>query len=315
MSVPLPTGEKLGRLAARMGGEVDAAVRERGVCRLVVPAEDAAVDDLIVLTAARRVSEVLASDAPVLCTPELARRIPEGRRWIHGHVMWVVTQLVGEPANAPPGRARSAEIDPEAEVSSSAVVGRGAVVMATAVVGPDCRVGENAVIYGNVRLGARVTVGPLAVIGRPGFGWTHSPEGKLVRVPQLGGVEVGDDVEIGPLCTVDAGTLAPTRLGPGVKLDAHVHVGHNVELGAHTLVAGQAGFAGSAVIGERTLVGGQAGVTDHAEVGAGARIAAHSGVIGDVPAGAVVAGFPAVARVRWLRGMARLLDTTARRKR
>ncbi len=315
MSVPLPQGEKLGHLAARLGGDIDAPLRDRVVSRLVVPEEVAAADDLFVLTAARRVSDVLASAAPVLCTPELGGRIPEGRRWVHPCVMWAVTQIVGEQVSPRPGRARSAEVDPDADVSPSAVVGSGAVVMARAVVGPDCRVGESAVIYGNVRLGARVTVGPLAVVGRPGFGWTQSPEGKLVRVPQLGGVEVGDDVEIGPLCTVDAGTLAPTRLGPGVKLDAHVHVGHNVQLGAHTMVAGQAGFAGSAVIGAHTLVGGQAGVTDHARVGRGARIAAHSGVIGDVPPGAVVAGFPAVARVRWLRGMARLLDTKARRKR
>jgi UDP-3-O-[3-hydroxymyristoyl] glucosamine N-acyltransferase len=315
MSVPLSMGEKLGPLAARLGGELDATLRDRTISRLVVPDEVAVADDLVVLTAARRVAEVLCSDAPVLCTPELADRIPEGRRWAHAHVMWVLTQIVREQADVSPGRARMAAVDPEADVSPSAAVGSGAVVMAKAVVGPDCQLGENSVIYGNVRLGARVTVGPLAVIGRPGFGWTHSPEGTLVRVPQLGGVELGDDVEIGPLCTVDAGTLAPTRLGPGVKLDAHVHVGHNVQLGAHTLVAGQAGFAGSAVIGERTLVGGQAGVTDHARVGPGARIAAHSGVIGDVPAGAVVAGFPAVARVRWLRGMARLLNTKARRKR
>jgi UDP-3-O-[3-hydroxymyristoyl] glucosamine N-acyltransferase len=116
-----------------------------------------------------------------------------------------------------------------------------------------------------------------------------------------------DDVEIGALCTIDAGTLAPTFIRRGVKLDAHVHVGHNGVIGEGTMVAAQAGFAGSVRIARNVLVGGQAGVTDHATVGEGARIAAKSGVIGDVAAGTVVAGFPAVPKGSWLRAWARLL--------
>jgi UDP-3-O-[3-hydroxymyristoyl] glucosamine N-acyltransferase len=131
-------------------------------------------------------------------------------------------------------------------------------------------------------------------------------------VPQLGGVVIEDDVSIGPLCTVDAGTLGPTRVGRAAKLDAHVHVAHNVDVGEGCIVAAQSGFAGSVVLGKGTLVGGQVGIADHVVVGAGARIAAKSGVIGDVPPGAVVAGYPAVPRVRWLRALARLYAFSSR---
>jgi UDP-3-O-[3-hydroxymyristoyl] glucosamine N-acyltransferase len=115
---------------------------------------------------------------------------------------------------------------------------------------------------------------------------------------------IEDDVVIGPLSTVDAGTLAPTRIRRGAKLDAHVHVGHNTEIGEGAIIAAQCGFAGSVKIGRGVLVGGQAGIADHVVVGDGARIAGKSGVIGDVPPGATVAGYPAVPRMRWLRALA-----------
>jgi UDP-3-O-[3-hydroxymyristoyl] glucosamine N-acyltransferase len=127
-------------------------------------------------------------------------------------------------------------------------------------------------------------------------------------------VLIEDDVEIGPLATVDAGTLAPTILRRGTRLDAHVHVGHNASLGPSAMVAAQSGFAGSVEIGADVRVGGQAGVADHVRVGSGAQIAAKSGVIGDVAPGQVVAGYPAVDRRRWLRGMARLLRRENQRK-
>jgi UDP-3-O-[3-hydroxymyristoyl] glucosamine N-acyltransferase len=124
-------------------------------------------------------------------------------------------------------------------------------------------------------------------------------------VPQLGGVVIEDDVYIGALCTVDAGTLGPTIIRRGAKLDAHVHVGHNAEVGEGALLCAQTGLAGSVVIGRGAVLGGQVGVADHCRIGDGAKIAAKSGVIGDVPAGATYAGYPAIERMRWLRGLAR----------
>jgi UDP-3-O-[3-hydroxymyristoyl] glucosamine N-acyltransferase len=133
-------------------------------------------------------------------------------------------------------------------------------------------------------------------------------------MPQLGGVVIGDDVDIGPLCTVDAGTLGPTVIASGARLDAHVHVGHNVEIGQGTLVAAQSGFAGSVKVGAGVRVGGQAGFADHVRVGRGAKVAAKAGVIGDIRENSVVAGYPAIERGRWLRGVAHMLRSSAKRK-
>jgi UDP-3-O-[3-hydroxymyristoyl] glucosamine N-acyltransferase len=183
----------------------------------------------------------------------------------------------------------------------------GAQVFGGAEIGADSVVGSNSVIFGNVRILERVVIGAGSVVGGPGFGHTTGPEGESVRVPQLGGVLIEDDVEIGALCSIDAGTLTPTWLGRGVKLDAQVHVGHNARVGAFCRIAAQVGISGSVEFGEGVWVGGQAGFSERAVVGARARIAAKSGVIGDVPEGATYAGFPAVSKARWLRAMATLL--------
>jgi UDP-3-O-[3-hydroxymyristoyl] glucosamine N-acyltransferase len=126
------------------------------------------------------------------------------------------------------------------------------------------------------------------------------------EIPQLGGVVIEDDVYIGACCTIAAGTIAPTVIRRGVKLDAQVHVGHNCDVGEGTIIAAQSGLAGSVVVGKGVMMGGQVGVADHITIGDGAKIAAKSGVIGDVAAGATFAGYPAVERGRWLRGLAAL---------
>jgi UDP-3-O-[3-hydroxymyristoyl] glucosamine N-acyltransferase len=205
-------------------------------------------------------------------------------------------------------------VDEGAEIGPGVSIGPGAVVMAGSRIGADSVIEPHAVIYRRVRIGARVVVGAGSVIGRPGFGFAVGPDGNVRRIPQLGGVWVEDDVEIGPLSTVDAGTLGPTVLGRGVRLDAHVHVGHNVEMGSGTIVAAQSGFAGSVKVGVGVRMGGQAGIADHVSIGDGAQIAAKAGVIGDIPRGQVVAGYPAVDRVRWLKGVARMLNLGGKRK-
>lgn len=305
--IALPEPRSLRDLAAQHGGRIDPGAEERVITR-IAPIEAAGAGDLAPLTAPRFVGAACTSDAALLVDATLAARVPEGRRWVHEAAAYTLARLLEAIAPAQPARrCPEAHIDPLAEVDPTAHVGPGAVILAGAVVGPHARIEPNAVIYGGSVIGARAVIGAGAVIGRPGFGWTPDVHrGGVVRVPQLGGVRVEEDAEVGPLATVDAGTLGPTVIGQGAKLDAHVHVGHNVSVGAHAMVAAQAGFAGSVRLGAGTLVGGQAGVADHVTIGDGARLAAKAGVIGDVPPGAAVAGYPAVDKGRWLRAMARI---------
>jgi UDP-3-O-[3-hydroxymyristoyl] glucosamine N-acyltransferase len=224
----------------------------------------------------RAAEGALARGAALLVDASLADRVKGDRVWSHAQASWALAAVLDlATTKAPP-----------------------------ATWGEGTRIGPNAVIADGVTIGRNVVVGAGAVIGAPGFGWANGPRGEVRRIPQLGGVVLEDDVEIGPLCTIDAGTLGPTRVRRGAKLDAQVHVGHNVEIGEGSIIAAQCGFAGSVRIGRGVLVGGQAGFADHVIVGDFARVAAKSGVIGDVPAGAVVAGYPAVARGRWLRALA-----------
>ena len=278
--VRLP-GLALEALAARHGGRVARAEVRAAVPERVLPVDRAGPGDLAPLLAKRFAGAARAATARgaiLLADAALAGEAP-GVAWIHEHATWALAEV----------------LDGAVVPDATATMGQGCVVAPTAVLGP------------RVVLGDRVRIGPGVVLGHPGFGWAFGPGGAVRPVPQLGGVVIEDDVVIGPLSTVDAGTLAPTRVRRGAKLDAHVHVGHNADIGEGTLIAAQCGFAGSVKIGRGVLIGGQAGFADHVVVGDGARIAAKSGVIGDVPAGATYAGYPAVPRVRWLRAFARML--------
>ncbi len=192
----------------------------------------------------------------------------------------------------PKGIHPSAVIAPDAKISPDAYVG------ANAFVGEGCSVGDgtviepHAVLLANVRVGKNSLIHSGAVIGADGFGFERTPQG-LVKIPQTGGVNIGDDVEIGACTTIDRGTMSDTVIDSGTKIDNHVQVGHNVHIGKNCIICSMTGIAGSSVLEDDVTISVQAGVTDHVRVGKGTIIAGRTGVTNDIPAGSVVSGFPA----------------------
>ena len=174
----------------------------------------------------------------------------------------------------------------EGEVHPSAVIAGGVEIGAGTVIYP------NVVVYPGVRIGRNCRIHAGSVIGADGFRF-HATKGGLLKVPQVAGVQIGDSVEVGALCTIDRGFLEDTQIGGGSKLDNMVHIGHNCRLGRYVVIAAQTGISGSVTIGDGAILGGQVGVVDHVEIGAGARIGAGSGVHADIPAGETWLGSPA----------------------
>jgi UDP-3-O-[3-hydroxymyristoyl] glucosamine N-acyltransferase len=228
----------------------------------------------------------------------------------------------------------SAQIDPKAHIGPLAAVGPAAVVGAGtiiqgqvtlsdgAVIGQDCLIHSGVRIGWGCRIGDRVTIHHNASIGADGFGYVYDRPGplevfkegrtaavdathrnRLRKIHSLSVVDIGDDVEVGALSAIDRGTLRPTRIGRGTKIDDHVLIGHNVEIGQDCLLCGQVGIAGSVTIGEGAVIGGRVGIADHLTIGSHAIIGAGSGVATDIPDGAYYLGAPAVPRKQALENL------------
>lgn len=204
-----------------------------------------------------------------------------------------------------------ASVGPNCEIHSSVSIGPFVVVKGDAIIGPrvtlfsgvhvgsGCRIGEDCILYPNVvlyrgtRLGERVILHSGTVIGADGFGYVHDGKSQ-VKIPQTGFVEIHDDVEIGANSCVDRGTFGPTVIEKSVKLDNHVHIGHNCRIGENTVVVGQVGLSGSVEVGRDCLFAGHAGVSDHVRIGDEVVVAMKSAVTKDIPSGRMVSGQPAM---------------------
>ncbi|HUK60425.1 MAG TPA: UDP-3-O-(3-hydroxymyristoyl)glucosamine N-acyltransferase [Stellaceae bacterium] len=208
------------------------------------------------------------------------------------------------------GVAASAVVDPSARLGAGTAVEANAVIGANAELGRACVIGANAVIGAGVVLGDEVRVGanaslshcivgnrvriyPGVRIGQDGFGFAPDAA-RPVKVPQLGRVIIGDDVEVGANATIDRGAGPDTVIGAGTMIDNLVQIGHNVQIGRGCVLVAQVGISGSTRLGDYVMLGGQVGLTGHLTIGAGARIAAQSGVMRDVAPKETVMGSPAV---------------------
>jgi UDP-3-O-[3-hydroxymyristoyl] glucosamine N-acyltransferase len=170
-------------------------------------------------------------------------------------------------------------IGPEAEIGAQTRIGAGSVLGARVSIGRDCELYPNVTIYPGARLGDRVIVHAGAVLGSDGFGYVRdAATGRYEQFPQLGRLEIADDVEVGANSTIDRGALDVTRIGRGAKIDNLVHIGHNVQIGEDVVIAAQTGLSGSAVVENKVVMAGQVGIGDHARIAEGAILGAQSGI-------------------------------------
>ena len=219
---------------------------------------------------------------------------------------------------APPTPLFSNDIHQTAVVDLSAIIGKGTKIGAGSYIGPKVTLGDNVIIYPNVTILDDCSIGnntviwsgtvirersiigsdcifhPNATIGADGFGFRPDPEKGLVKIPQIGNVIIGNNVEIGANSCVDRGKFSSTILGDGCKIDNLVQIGHNCKLGRFCIMAGNSGLAGSVTLGDGVIIGGSASIKDHTTIGDGAIVGAGSGVTGDIPPGKVMLGYPAV---------------------
>ena len=206
-----------------------------------------------------------------------------------------VTAHVHPTAYLAPG----VSVGPFAVIGEGTQIGENTAVHAGTVIGRFCKLGRDGVLhprvvlYDDCVLGDRVHVHAGATLGADGFGY-RTQHGRHIKVPQLGWVEIENDVEIGAGSTIDRGTFGPTRVGAGTKIDNLVQIGHNCQIGRHNILCGQVGIAGSCTTGDYTVLAGQVGIADHITLGSQVVVGAKSGVMCDIPSGSTVLGYPAM---------------------
>ena len=170
-------------------------------------------------------------------------------------------------------------IGEDADIGEGSQIGAGCVIGAGVRIGGDCRLYPNVTVYSGTRIGDRVIVHAGAVLGSDGFGYVRDEKtGRYEKFPQIGRLEIENDVEIGANSTVDRGALDITCIGKGTKIDNLVHVGHNCQVGENVVIAAQTGLSGSAVVEKNVIIGGQVGIADHVHIEEGAILGAQSGI-------------------------------------
>jgi len=312
-------------LAAVSGARLmDAAAGSRLVDD-VAPLETAGPGDVTFLDNRKYIDAFVGSRAGAAFVEDsVAARAPAGMALLISSQPYKAFALAAQifypakPVTA--GRAPTALVDPTARVPDDCEIGAYVVIEAEARVGARCQIGPNTVIGAGVEIGdecriaanvtlshcligARVVLHPGVRIGQAGFGFAPDAAGP-VKLPQLGRVIIGDDVDIGANTTVDRGSGHDTVIGPGTMIDNLVQIGHNVVLGKGCILAGQVGISGSTRLGNFVMAGGQAGFAGHLNIGDRARIGAKSGLMRDVAAGETVHGIPAMPIKQFMRQVA-----------
>jgi len=330
VSGPFPLKE----LAAISGAELADGVNSEQLISDVNALSEAGPNDLGFLDNKKYVEEFSNTKAGAcLVHPDLARMAPDGVALLltntpyHGYAR--VAQAF-YPATQPLGsQSASASVDPSATIGKNCQIASGAVIGASVDIADNCLIGPNAIISEGVVIGEnchigagsaiqctlignRVIIHPGVSIGQDGFGFAMGPQGHI-KVPQLGRVVIGDDVEIGANTTIDRGTGPDTVIGQGTKIDNLVQIGHNVVLGNNCIVVSQVGISGSTKFGDFVIIGGQAGFAGHLKIGSGVQVAAQSGIMRNIEPGMKVGGSPAKPIREWFKEIATLERMTKKK--
>ena len=316
----------LGELIQKIGGEV-CEIRgnpQKIVCG-IAPFDAAGSDDITFADSPKIVKRIHHSGAGAVIVPKNVN-IPaasEGQMNFiladHPRLMFAKTMHLFFPATRVCGNisqqafvgekvsmGRDVSIGPMTVVEDNVTIGSRVMIHPHAVIGRGVTIGDDVTIYPNVTIlercviGSRVVIHSGTVIGSDGYGFVPDGE-RHFKIPQLGIVQIDDDVEIGACNTIDRATFGRTWIRSGVKTDNHVQIAHNVEVGENTLIVAQVGIAGSAKIGRNAILAGQAGIAGHITVGNGVTVGPQAGVTRDVPDGAVVSGTPEMPHRQWLR--------------
>ena len=334
MGKPAPIAFTLGEIVERLGGEAvgDASVPLQGVATL----DSAGPAQIAFLANPRYRSKLATTRAGAVIVGRGDRDAAPMPRIVsdNPYAYYARTVALFHPGPAVvPGVHPTAQVDPSARVDAGAQVDAYAVVGARATVargawigahvslGADAAIGEGtrlhpgAVVYERCRIGARCIVHSGAVIGADGFGMARDA-GRWVKIPQVGAVRIGDDVEIGANTTIDRGALDDTVIEEGVKLDNQIQVAHNCVIGAHTVIAGCTGISGSVTIGKNCMIGGGVGIVGHISICDHVTISGMTLVAKSITQpGTYTSGLPMMPHAQWLRNAAllRRLDRIAGR--
>ncbi|MDA0931832.1 MAG: UDP-3-O-(3-hydroxymyristoyl)glucosamine N-acyltransferase [Planctomycetota bacterium] len=312
--------ESVASLAERIGGQVvgDGSVRITGVAdlRAAGPADlgfvrDARYADLVASSRAgcvlvrapleHPVAQIVVRDpaAAFARVAQVFHPLPQASRHdVHPTAVVDPSAELQEPVRV----GAHAVIESGARIGAGTVIGSGAFVGPGVQVGEDCVLQHHVVLHEGTRLGNRVVLQACTVVGSDGFGYARDGA-EWVRIPQLGGVVLGDDVELGAQCTVDRGALGDTRIGRGTKIDNMVHVGHNCVLGEDCLLAAFSALGGSTILGDRVTFGGHICTAGHIKIASDVRVGGNSGIIADIPEKGDYMGYPVLPKGRWMRAM------------
>jgi UDP-3-O-[3-hydroxymyristoyl] glucosamine N-acyltransferase len=305
----------IAEIAQRVGAQIAGAGEGDRVLRDVAPLDTATEHDLSFLDNRHYLDQFRETRAgAVIVDAKFAPQAPKSATLLitpQPYRAYALTAQAFYPEAPPtPGIAPSAVIDPGATlgegcaVEHNAVIGPGVVIGKRCAIGPNSVIGRSVVLGDDVRVAANATLSHCVIgsrvriytgvrIGQDGFGFAPDSNAP-VKVPQLGRVIIGDDVEVGANTTIDRGAGPDTVIGSGTMIDNLVQIGHNVQIGRCCVIVALAGISGSTRLGNYVMVGGQVGMAGHLTIGDGAKIGAQAGVIRDVEKGDVMLGSPAM---------------------